>query len=217
MIDAQAKLQKVHDIIKKHPFRDSFDPKWISDYKHCLYELTSVWADYIYRGAFASESEKKIAWQFGYWIHNYRQELRTYIKDSFPMRYFDYYERMLQVTHLFIETGSMEFYYDIDCLWNDAGILYRNVETYELITKEKCGIDSPILPRYFPVKYSLVADDDKIKKYFETDYTFRNDTEEKRAERFQEWVTNVKPVIEWINSRHEETPAKHATWVSVKM
>lgn len=76
------------------------------------------------------------------------------------MQYFDYYERMLQVTHIFIETGNMDVFYNIDVFFpggKDKRVF--KVEKYQLITKELCGIDSPILPRYFPVDTTMEADD----------------------------------------------------------
>lgn len=96
-------MEQIHDEIKRHPFRVTFATSDIAEYKHLLYELTNVWCDLIYYCHHETEEEKKIYHMFGYWIHDYRQELRTYHKDTFPMEFFPYYEQMLQVTHNYIK------------------------------------------------------------------------------------------------------------------
>ena len=103
--DVLSAMQKTHDIIKEHPFRTGFGVQYISDYKNMLYTLSKDWCDYIYRCDHSPEEQSRL-YQFGEWIHNFRQELRTYYKDTFPMQFFDYYEQMLQVTHIFLNTGN---------------------------------------------------------------------------------------------------------------
>lgn len=214
--DIISRLSKTHDNIKRHPFRDNFAAEHISDYKYLLSELTDIWCDYIYRGEHESETEQALLRQFGYWIHDYRANLRTWVKHEFPMSYFDYYERMLQVTHNFIKTGELFEFYNIDCVWKN-GIRRDNVEHYKLITKEMCGIDSPILPRYFPVNFSMQDDEELIQRYLEKDgYPYYNWAADKRQEFFEQWKVNVKPVLNWLNSQHDETEFKHGTWMSVK-
>ena len=86
------------------------------------------------------------------------------------------------------------------------------VEKCELITKEMCGIDSNILPCYLPVKYSMNNDSEAIKNYIMTDFHYNRKTLEEKEAIYQNYLDNVKPVIDWINSRHEETKYTHAIW-----
>ena len=215
-----AQLSKTHDQIKEHPFRFNFDQQYIADYKHLLYHLTELWCDIIYRCNFESEQEKMLYRQFGGWIHDFRQELQTYHKDTFPMRYFDYYERMLQVTHIFIETGNMDVFYNIDVFFPDADDYKKRifkVEKYQLITKELCGIDSSILPRYFPVDTTMETDDETVWECLDKDcYPYYRWDEERKRKFFEEWKRDIKPVLEWINAQHPKTEYKHRTWRSLK-
>ena len=94
--DIISRLSKTHDNVKRHPFRDNFATEHISDYKHLLSELADIWCDYIYRGEHESELEQALLRQFGYWIHDYRANLRPWVKHEFPMYYFDYYESMCE-------------------------------------------------------------------------------------------------------------------------
>ncbi len=211
-----SRLKKIHDEIKVHPFRDNFAAEYISDYKHLLYQMTVIWNEWIYDGTDQTEEEITLLRQFGGWIHNYRQELRTYLKDSFPMQYFDYYEQMLQITHIFIDTGIFNVFYNIDCFFDEKNTRIYKVEKYELITQEMCGINSPILPRYFPVNMTLETNEDVIKDYIKNKgYPYYKWEEEKQDELFERWKKDVKPILEWINSKHEETKLKHKAWLSV--
>lgn len=219
----KVRLKTIHDIIKEHPFRLSFDQTYMSDYKHCLYELSEVWSDFIY--SHSKDVQKGVLLrQFGYWIHDYRQELRTYKKDYFPMQYFDYYERMLQVTHIFIETGNLDTFYNIDCFFPNGtdynGLKNRvnQVEKYILVTKELCGIDSPILPKYFPADTTLETDEDLVWECLDKEcYPFYRWEQDKKLEFFESWKRDTKPVLEWLNAQHKETTFKHRTWRSLKM
>ena len=215
--DVLSAMQKTHDIIKEHPFRTGFGVRFIADYKNMLYTLSKDWCDYIYRCDHSPEEQSKL-YQFGEWIHNFRQELRTYYKDTFPMQFFDYYEQMLQVTHIFLNTGNLDVYYNLDYFFpngkNDSSRFCKS-ERYEYITKEKCGIDSPILPRYFGTQASLVTDDDAALEHINTCWAYRNKTDEERKEIFEKWKRETKPVIEWVNSRHEETEVKQSLWRSM--
>ena len=215
-------LSKTHDQIKEHPFRFNFEPQYIPDYKHLLYHLTELWCDLIYRCNFDSEQEKMLYRQFGYWIHDYRQELRSWRRDYFPLQYFDYYERMLQVTHIFIETGSMDTFYNIDCFFPDGRekreTRVDKVERYILVTKELCGIDSPILPKYFPADTTMETDDELIWECLDKEcYPFYRWESDKKQEFFESWKRDTKPVLEWLNAQHPETPYKHMPWRSLKM
>ena len=210
------RMWRVHDEIKNHPFRVTFSTKDIHEYKHLLYELSEVWCDLIYRCSDHTESEKKLYRQFGFWIHDYRQELRTYHKDTFPMEFFPYYEQMLQVTHRYLETGYMDVFYSPDVVWDNEEKRYTKVSRYELITTEKCGIVSPELPRYFPVTYRLCIDDEEMKKYFLEKWSHTPVTDEERIGWFEDWRKNLKPVLVWIheNRNDSEEVLKYAYWRS---
>ncbi len=211
-LDVLSAMQKTHDIIKEHPFRLNFDTQFIFDYKRMLYQLSVNWCDYIYRVEHTPEDESRLR-LFGEWVHNYRQELRTYYKDTFSMEFFDYYEQMLQVTHTFLDTGRTDVYYNIDCLFpNDSKVL--QTERYEYITEEMCGIDSPILPRYFGTQTSVITDDAAMLEYINTSWYMKNKSAEERNEMFEKWKKETKPVLEWINSQHTETEIKQPAWRS---
>ena len=217
-LDAQAKLSKQHDIIKTHPYRMNFDHKWRSDYIECLFDLSRIWADYIWMGDHSTDEEKKLMRQFGRWVHNYNQELLFYRgRRDVSFYRFNYYEQMLQVTHEFIKMGKLPEYYEISYLWNDKHISYRGEEKYDLITKEVCGIDSPILPCYLPTRYSMRNDCESIREYIMTDCHYRQKTAEEKEEIFKNWVENVAPVIKWLNARHDDTELKHAVWESAQL
>lgn len=213
-LDAQAKLKKEHDIIKTHPYRTNFNPEWKSDYIECLFNLSRVWSDYIWRGDYNTEEEKKLMRQFGRWVHNYNQELLICRRPNRELRRFDYFERMIQVTHEFIDTGSLPEYYELSYLWNSKHIGSTYVEKYRLITKEMCGIDSKILPCYLPMNYSVRADSEAIREHIMTDYHFSRKTAEEKESIYENWLSEVKPVLDWINSNHDETEWKHAVWES---
>lgn len=214
--DVLSAMQKTHDTIKEHPFRTGFGVQFISDYKNMLYTLSKDWCDYIYRCDHSPEEQSKL-YQFGEWIHNFRQELRTYYKDTFPMEFFDYYEQILQITHIFLDTGSIDVYYGLDYLFPDGTVSSRfcKSERYEYITKEKCGIDSPILPRYFGTQTSVVTDEDVMWNHINTNWVFKNKTEEERRNIFEKWQKETKPVLEWVNSQHKETEVKQSPWKSL--
>lgn len=210
--EAMAEIKKWHDIIKAHPFRDSFDPKWERDYMSCLYKLSDLWGKYAYFGAHESDEEKRLLGQSGYWMHNYNQQL---LRRKFPMEYVGYYEQMLQVMHRFADTGEMPAFYDIGYLWKD-GRDYRKVERYELVTSEMCGIESSVLPQYLPVDYTIECSPESVRKYMEKNFPYCNMTEEERDDFYQRWLSESKPVIDWVNAGHEETEFKHSVWVAVK-
>lgn len=213
--DILSRMKNIHDEIKQHPFRLAFSDEYIPSYKHLLYELTEIWCDLIYHCNDLTDEEQKLYRQFGSWIHDYRQELRTYRKDSFPMEYFDYYEQMLQVTHRYIDTGEIDTFYNIDCFFTEKG-REKRVEKYQLISKEICGIDSPELPRYFPVSRKLCTDDEAMRQYFKTNFSFRDKSVEEQERLYDMWRQNVKPVLVWINnnlvSKHDFS---HSLWKSV--
>lgn len=217
-IDAQAKLSKQHDIIKTHPYRTNFDPKWRRDYIECLLDLSNIWADYIWIGDHPTDEEEKLMRQFGRWVHNYNQELLFYRgRKDIKFERFYYYEQMLQVTHRFIETGELLEYYAIEYLWDDKHVRYRSVEKYALVTKDDCGIDSSILPCYLPTKYSMCTDYKSIREYITSDFHYSRKTTEEKEIICQNWINNVAPVLEWLNAKHEDTKLKHTVWESAQL
>lgn len=225
--DIRVKMSDLHDKIKSHPFRYNFEAEYISDYKHLLYQLSELWSGFIYqRDENRTKEEQRLLYQFGDWIHNYRQELRTYHKTTFPMEYFDYYEQMLQMTHIFVDTGIMDRFYSIDIAWSGNTSPFKSggkredyIETYQLVTTEICGINSPYLPAYLPLKRSMVLDEDVIQEYVQNAYPYRNKAEEERLQIFEDWKVNVKPIIEWLDKSQrdgEQTEYRHGTWMSLK-
>lgn len=209
------RMEKIHDEIKQHPFRITFATSDIAEYKYLLYELSEVWCDLIWNCPHETEEEKKLYRQFGYWIHDYRQALRTYSRNTFPMQFFPYYEQMLQVTHNYLNTGNMNVFYNLDCFFTESGERKIKSEKYELITKEKCSIDSPELPRYFPVGNKLCVNDDKMKEYFLTRFHYPEKSEEERLANFENWKRDLKPVLEWINTNLVKDALEHRPWESV--
>lgn len=208
-------MEQIHDEIKRHPFRVTFATSDIAEYKHLLYELSEVWCDLIWRCDHGTEEANKLYRMFGGWIHDYRQELRTYRKDTFPMQFFPYYEQMLQVTHNYINTGYMDEFYNLDCFFPDENTRKIVSERYMLITKEKCGIDSPALPRYFPVGNKLCVDDEKVKDYFLTKFYWPKKSEAEMLANFEAWKRDLKPVIEWVNANFTKGDFEHRPWESV--
>ena len=211
--EAHRQLRQIHDEIKRHPFRMTFAVSDIPEYKHLLYELSRVWCDFIWYCSELTDEERKLYRQFGRWIHDYRQELRTYHKDTFPMELFPYYEQMLQVTHIYLDTGIMDTYYNPNCFWDKDDKRHRRVEKYQLITREMCGIDSPALPHYYPVTTKLVTDE-RVKEYYLTKYFNPAKSEVERLALYEEWKRDVKPVLDWINSRIEDDTWEHRPFES---
>lgn len=111
------------------------------------------------------------------------------------MENFDYYENILQITHIYLDYGIMDTIYCLEKDNND----YKSVK-YILITKELCGIDSPILPEYYSDKKQIV--DDEIIKEFISHQSFAKNNPDKCDEIYNKWVNNEKPILEWIN-RHK--------------
>ena len=200
-----AALSDIHDKIKNHPFREDFSGKYLADYKYLLDKLSDIWANYIYNGSDRTPDALRLYYQFAYWIHDYRATLKPHRRDSFPMMYFDYFERMLQVTHEFIQTGELTHFYAIDALLDarrDTQI--RRVEHYRIVTRDECGIDSIILPQFMPVNYTIETDPDWIRntvwyrKYSADEFVTK-------------WTEQALPVIEYLNAQHKPTELKHPT------
>lgn len=209
-------MRRVHDEIKRHPFRVGFEARYIPEYKNLLYELSRQWANLIWHCSGLTDEETRLFRQFGGWIHDYRQELRTYHKDTFPMELFPYYEQMLQITHIYLDTGEFNVYYNPDPFWDENDKRYCRVEKYQLITKEMCGIDSPVLPGFFAVTTRSVTDE-RVREYFlKEKYYNPPKSETERLELYAEWVHDVKPILDWINAGIKDSKWEHRPWHSLR-
>ena len=209
-------MRRIHDEIKRHPFRVGFEARYIPEYKNLLYELSRQWANLIWHCSGITDEETRLLRQFGGWIHDYRQELRTYHKDTFPMELFPYYEQMLQITHIYLDTGEFNVYYNPDPFWDENDRRYCRVEKYQLITKEMCGIDSPVLPGFFAVTTRSVTDE-RIREYFlKEKYYNPPKSETERLELYAEWVHDVKPILDWINAGIKDSKWEHRPWHSLR-
>lgn len=209
-------MRRIHDEVKRHPFRVGFEARYIPEYKNLLYELSRQWANLIWHCSGITDEETRLLRQFGGWIHDYRQELRTYHKDTFPMELFPYYEQMLQITHIYLDTGEFNVYYNPDPFWDENDKRYCRVEKYQLITKEMCGIDSPVLPGFFAVTTRSVTDE-RVREYFlKEKYYNPPKSETERLELYAEWVHDVKPILDWINAGIKDRKWEHRPWRSLR-
>ena len=208
-------LRMAHDRIKEHPFRTNFDARHIKSYKNALYDLSEIWAKIIYETKFESIEEEKKYKAFGGWIHNYRARLQMYYDNMFPMTFFDYYEQMLQITHEYLDTGSMDRFYAIDEIipQDNPNVYIWGVEKYEWVTEESIGIKSKLLPRYLPVKYRLIIDDDLVKEHINSGYNKVYETQEQRDAWFDFWLNETKPVLEAL-SKNNAKECAHPVYVS---
>lgn len=208
-----SRLSKCHDEIKSHPFRVNFDKKYAGDYKYLLYHLSEIWCDLIWRCEDLSDTERARLRYFDGWIHDYRQRLRSWDKTSFPMWFFDYYEQILQVTHVFIDTGECPEYYNLDVYF--IGNAREIISTKHIwVTEEDCGIKSDILPRYFPVGATFVVDEEAIKKRI-LDQIWSDRSESVMNERFKYWLQNTKPVLEYLNGLRKSIEHTLPIWHSM--
>lgn len=197
--DIISRMRKIHDEIKRHPYRFTFSDDDISSYKNALYELSEVWSDMIYNCIDLSEQEKKKYRGFGEWIHDFRQELRRHIKDSFPMEFYDFYDQVVQVTHTYLDYNYMDMFYAFETFTTDKGKV-KVVERYEWITEEVCGIKSSILPCYLPTSRKYCVEDEIVRESLIKRYPYNNMTKERQEEVFNCWKTELKPIFVWINN-----------------
>lgn len=212
-LDIVSRLSKCHDEIKSHPFRVNFDKKYVGDYKYLLYHLSEIWCDLIWRCEDLSDTERARLRYFDGWIHDYRQRLRSWDKTSFPMWFFDYYEQILQVTHVFIDTGECPEYYNLDVYFiGDAREIISTKHIW--VTEEDCGIKSDILPRYFPVGATFVIDEEAIKKRI-LDQIWSDRSESAMNDRFKYWLQNTKPVLEYLNGLRKSIEHTLPIWHSM--
>ena len=207
------RLRKAHDDVKNHPFRESMNTRYCKSYKDALYDMSEVWSDIIYHSKFDTQEEKQKYYDFGRWIHNYRARLQMYYPYTFPMVFMDYYEQMLQITHEYLDTGIMDRYYVLDDCVNSKGERIWVTERYEWITSESIGIESEILPRYLPVKWKLVENDDAVYNCINSGYNAVHETKEQIDEWFEFWKKETKPIIQKLNEANSDTD-KHPVYKS---
>lgn len=207
------RLRKAHDDVKHHPFRESMNTRYCKSYKDALYDMSEVWSDIIYHSKFDTQEEKQKYYDFGRWIHNYRARLQMYYPYTFPMVFMDYYEQMLQITHEYLDTGIMDRYYVLDDCVNSNGERIWVTERYEWITSESIGIESEILPRYLPVKWKLVENDDAIYNCINSGYNAVHETKEQINEWFEFWKKETKPIIQKLNEANSDI-YKHPVYKS---
>jgi hypothetical protein len=198
-------LRELHDKIKEHPYRNSLSSRYCKDYKNLLYDLSEAWAKIIYHTEGLTKDEESRLYQFGEWIHNYRARLQLYYPYDFPEAFLDYYEQMLSITHEFLDSGNLSRYYSIV-----KGINTRNgqecwiSEKYVWTTEEDLGIKSAILPRYLPVHFKMIVDDEAIRNVINSGYNAVYESQEQRDEWFEFWKKETKPVLEILNHKNRD-------------
>ena len=78
------------------------------------------------------------------------------------------------------------------------------------------SIDSPVLPGFFSVTTRSVTDE-RMREYFVKEkYYNPQKSEAERLELYAEWVVNVKPILDWINTGIKETNREHKPWHSLR-
>lgn len=196
-------LRELHDKIKEHPYRENLSTKYCKSYKNLLYDLSEAWAKIIYHTEGLTKEEENRLYHFGDWIHNYRARLQMYYPYDFPEAFLDYYEQMLSITHEFLDSGNISRYYNIvKMIKAKDGQEYWVAEKYEWKTEEDLGIKSAILPRYLPVHYKMIVDDEAIYKSINSGYNAVFETQEQRDEWFEFWKKETKPVLEILNQNN---------------
>lgn len=213
-----SELQKVHDEIKNHPFRASFSEDDIPSFKNAMYYMTQLWSDLAYRVQHDTDEEVFKYRQFCGWIHDYRQVMRSWDKKTFDMRYFDYFEQMLQVTHTYLNTGYMDVFYNPDTIWDKDGNRYESTSSrYEWITEEMCGIKSTYLPGYLCTSYRYNIDDEDVKQYILIDWYRPHMTDGEKLAEFDKWKKEIKPVLEWVHKTYSpDNEHIHPVWKSTR-
>lgn len=205
------RIQRAHDDLKRCHFRTTLSPDDLGEYIAQLFELSSAWSNYCYHVNW-TEAEKRLIKGFCEWIHDYNGVVLRIRRDVGVARYWlPYFETMLNVTHVFLDTGDMGVFYkpyiDAKGTKKEDGTIG---ERWCLVTKEMCGIDSPELPRYFPVTLPLCTNSEKMKEYFIKDrwYGFGDVSIEQRTQYYEDWERNLKPVLTWINKNLVSKTAK---------
>ena len=125
---------------------------------------------------------------------------------------------MLNVTHTYLDTGSMNVFYT-PYVYGENGIEKSSAigERWILVTKELCGIDSPDLPRYFPVTLKLCVDSEKMKKYFLNKKFFLSNkmSDDQKLSYFYKWENDTKPILLWLNDNVVSKSAKDGVVASL--
>lgn len=222
---ALSRLQRAHDDLKNCPFRVTLDKEDLSEYITQLWELSDAWSNLCYH-VDRSEDEQKLFKDFCSWLHDYNSLVgrirnadmewgRVLAKSWLP-----YFEAMLNVTHTYLDTGSMNVFYN-PVVYSESGVKHKTDdyigERWCLVTEDMCGIDSPELPRYFPVTLPLCTNTEKMKKYFleKRFYGFKDVGKEQRLCDFEEWERNVRPILLWVNKNLVPKAAKENGDVSM--
>lgn len=214
--DVKAELQKLHDGIMHHPYGMTFSEFDADSYRNLLLDLPRVWSSLLSCDDTSREEHRKLM-QFFDWTHNYNKVLGGMPKGIFPKRYFPYFQQVVSLAHRYLETGCYDEYYKLDYI-KDPGEKFAHLEPtkYQYITKELCGIDSPELPRYYPVSDHLCVDDEAMKKYLRQFLALigekdakGNVPDAKVDAAFAAWLKDTKPVLEWVNANFHKGPTAH--------
>ena len=201
---ALSRLQKAHDDLKKCRFRETFSNEDLPEYIAQLYELSDAWSNYCYRVE-RPEPERTMVRKFCSWIHDYNSvvlHIRFRSDVNIARYWIPYFEAMLTITHIFLDTGDMSVFYN-PYVYADSKREKGNAigERWCLVTSDACGIESAELPRYFPVTLPLCTDSEKMKKYFleRRSYGLRYVGVEQRTQDYLNWEQNMKPILIWVN------------------
>lgn len=210
-VDNMARLQRAHDDLKACAFRQTLAAEDLPVYVTQLWELSDAWSQVCYFTPRKPTEDQKLFRKFCSWLHDYNALTGRIRNHPYPLgytlakMYLPYFEAMLNVTHTYLDTGSMDVFYKpfINREAADALTGQSGGERWQLITKDLCGIDSPELPRYFPTTLPLCVDSEKMRNFYLNkmpgSWLNYDDTPEKRQAAFEDWEKNTKPICVWIN------------------
>lgn len=198
---AMDRLRRAHDDLKQCRFRSTLSEEDLGEYSTQLWELSHAWTDLCWH-VDRDEAEQRQMQGFCHWIHDYNGIILR-ARNLGVVRYWvPYFEAVLNVTHNFLDTGYMDVFYN-PYVYADGKRLedVHKIGRWCLVTSDMCGIESQILPRYFPVTLPLCTDLEKMEKYFlkERWYRFKDVSVEQRTKDYKEWEQNVRPILIWIN------------------
>lgn len=218
-MNALSRLQKAHDDLKRCQFRTTFAKEDMGEYVTQLWELSDAWSNFCWRVE-REENEQKMMKSFCSWIHDYNSVL-LHIRNRADIGILEYwvpyFEVMLNITHSFLETGERSVFYNPYIYSeNEREKGYNPIgERWCLVTSEMCGIESPELPRYFPVTLPLCTDSEKMKKYFlERWLRIRDISTEQRMQHYLDWERDLKPILVWVNENLVSKTARESNTVS---
>lgn len=204
--DAMTRLQDAHDDLKACAFRTTLAPEDLPEFVTQLWELADAWTQVCYyNNGGRSEEEQRLFRKFCSWLHDYNSITLRMRNHPYPSGYLltkawlPYFEAMLNVTHTYLDTGTMDVFY-IPCHQRYA----VTGERFQLVTSEMCDFDSPELPWYFPTNIPLVTDEEQMRDYFlnklmVSKYSFTGDETEYRLSLFEKWKRDLRPVCVWVN------------------